>query len=447
MKTNPNPEFRKQSPVRESDREAEEDNRQRKGVMKKAEDDMVKFSGHERFLKDLWNSRLTDSTFANVRIIPSDKNTALFAHSAALTLASDYLKQLLLAAEPDEDGIYQICLPDFATEAVKALLRLIYTGRTVGDIGNVMVVGNVIGLAMEADEEEREAGASDDAAECLQSPESEVPSPMHDESSPNGEQEEEDINEDSVTKDDFALTVKLEENLSRAKFQDGKKRRRKSSTSVAMLASAAASTVNTAAQPPPKGKRVLMADLDRSQLTCGVCGKEFQVMYKLKLHKLIHSSSPPFVCALCGKGFNNKYKMRVHEKNHGNASNASSKAGVGKNAADDNDENLPVEPKRKADSNSCKFCSAPEFKTKAALNAHLGAAHPNFRRFLCSMCGKGFKGQKGLDHHTNFVCGRGAGSGSEKAYPCTECHAKFGSPRDVRRHMATHGPRQGSIRI
>ena len=43
------------------------------------------------------------------------------------------------------------------------------------------------------------------------------------------------------------------------------------------------------------------------------------------------------------------------------------------------------------------------------------------------------------DHHTNFVCGRGDG---DKAYPCPECPAKLGSPRDVRRHMATHGPRQ-----
>ena len=418
--------------------------------MKKAEADVVKFSDHDKFLKDLWNSRLADSTFANVRVIPSDKNAALFAHSAALALASDYLRQLLLAAEPDEDGIYQICLPDLDTEAVKALLRLIYTGRTVSNT-DVMLVGNVFGLAMEADE--KEAAATDDAAECLQSPESEAPSPLRDESSPNGEQEEEeeDMNEESETRDDFALTVKLEENLSRAKFQDGKKRRRKSSTSaaavIASAAAAAASTASTAVQPPPKSKRVLMADLDRSQLTCGVCGKEFQVMYKLKLHQLIHSSSPPYVCHVCGKGFNNKYKMRVHEKNHGNAANASGKAGLEKNAAEDNDENLPVAPKRKAESNSCKFCSAPGFKTKAALNAHLGAAHPNFRRFLCSMCGKGFKGQKGLDHHTNFVCGRGAGSGSEKAYPCTECPAKFGSPRDVRRHMATHGPRQGGIHL
>jgi hypothetical protein len=43
----------------------------------------------------------------------------------------------------------------------------------------------------------------------------------------------------------------------------------------------------------------------------------------------------------------------------------------------------------------------------------------------------------GLDHHKSFVCER-----NEKAYPCSVCSAKFCSPRDVKRHLATHGPKQ-----
>ena len=354
-----------------------------------AEEGTIRFSEHTKFVTGLWSSRLVDNTFANVRIIPSDTKVTMFAHSSALALASPFLRHLLVAVDPDEDGIYQIFLPDLDIASVKALLKLIYTGSTVGDLDReVQEMGKVIGLAIDAEE----MGAS----KSPESPEaSTVPSPMRDDDSAN--EEEEEITEESEMKDDFALTVKLEENLSKAKFQDSKKRRRKSSTSAAVIASAAAvSSANAAEKPPPKGKRVLMADLDRSQLTCDVCGKEFQVMYKLKLHKLIHSSSPPFVCSLCGKGFNNKYKMRVHEKHHANLVNASGKAGVAKDKAESNDDVYPGVSKRKAGSNACKFCSAPEFKTKSALNAHLGAAHPNFRRFLCSMCGKGFKGQKGL---------------------------------------------------
>ena len=361
-----------------------------------AEEDTIRFTDHAKFVTGLWSSRLVDSTFANVRIIPSDTKVTLFAHSSALALASQYLRHLLAAVDPDEDGIYQIFLPDFAPDAVKALLKLIYTGSTVcATDTKAQEMGKVIGLAIDAEER----GAS----KSLESPEaSTVPSPMRDDVSANEVEEEEgeaeEMTEESEMKDDFALTVKLEENLSKAKFQDSKKRRRKSSTSAAVIASSSTKATAEKLQPPPKGKRVLMADLDRSQLTCDVCGKEFQVMYKLKLHKLIHSSSPPFVCSLCGKGFNNKYKMRVHEKNHASGAGASGgKAGAAaKDKAENNDDVDPGGAKRKAGSNTCKFCSAPEFKTKSALNAHLGTAHPNFRRFLCSMCGKGFKGQKGL---------------------------------------------------
>jgi len=65
---------------------------------------------------------------------------------------------------------------------------------------------------------------------------------------------------------------------------------------------------------PTRKKRIFMANLDPAELTCDICNKTFPALYKLKIHKLIHSSSFPFMCMKCGKGFNNKYKMHVHEK-------------------------------------------------------------------------------------------------------------------------------------
>jgi hypothetical protein len=38
----------------------------------------------------------------------------------------------------------------------------------------------------------------------------------------------------------------------------------------------------------PKKKRLFMADLDESQLTCDVCYKIFTKLYRLKNHQLIH---------------------------------------------------------------------------------------------------------------------------------------------------------------
>ena len=65
-----------------------------------------------------------------------------------------------------------------------------------------------------------------------------------------------------------------------------------------------------------KLKRIFSANLSVDDLTCNVCQRSFSAMYKLRIHSLIHSATPPFVCSFCGRGFNNKYKMRGHEKRH-----------------------------------------------------------------------------------------------------------------------------------
>ena len=36
--------------------------------------------------------------------------------------------------------------------------------------------------------------------------------------------------------------------------------------------------------------------------TCQTCRKKFGAIYKLKMHSLIHSTSPPFVCSFCQRG-------------------------------------------------------------------------------------------------------------------------------------------------
>ena len=71
-------------------------------------------------------------------------------------------------------------------------------------------------------------------------------------------------------------------------------------------------------KPKPKvvKRRVFTVNLTNEDLTCSVCNRTFSAMYKLRIHKLIHSKTPPFVCSHCGRGFNNKYKMRGHERRH-----------------------------------------------------------------------------------------------------------------------------------
>ena len=55
-----------------------------------------------------------------------------------------------------------------------------------------------------------------------------------------------------------------------------------------------------------KKKRIFSANLSQKDLTCNVCQRIFAKPYKLRIHSLIHSATPPFVCSFCGRGFNNK---------------------------------------------------------------------------------------------------------------------------------------------
>jgi len=133
-------------------------------------------------------------------------------------------------------------------------------------------------------------------------------------------------------------------------------------------------------------KRLIVSQMDPSDLTCKDCNKVFSKPYKLKLHMLIHSKTFPFSCGICGKGFNNKYKMRGHEK-----------------GCENRDPNVPAPPKAPQTGVAAKCCPVCGEETgeggKASLDHHLRLCHPGFKKFLCSSCGEGFKGKKALATH------------------------------------------------
>ena len=83
------------------------------------------------------------------------------------------------------------------------------------------------------------------------------------------------------------------------------------------------------------------------------------------------------------------------------------------------------------DRHVCDECQCV-FQTKSSYQFHLAQKHPEYRGFLCSTCGKAFRGQKGLSHHNTYTCPQPASQ-----FPCLapNCSAKFNSPRDVRRHV------------
>ena len=175
-------------------------------------------------------------------------------------------------------------------------------------------------------------------------------------------------------------------------------------------------------------RRVFTANLSSSDLTCSVCNRTFSAMYKLRIHRFIHSKTPPFVCSQCGRGFNNKYKMRGHEKRHCSSADADHKSEV-----------KPGWPysERLEKRISCEKCHAL-FDTKKARREHIQAAHPFAA--TCSLCQKSFRGLKGLkSHQQNVDCQKSKRPKAEKTsnFKCDKCPVICTSRKSLKVHAKT----------
>lgn len=324
-------------------------------------------------------------------------------HKALLALASTFFYHIL-SGSLDSDEIH---FPDFASKTLQSFLTLLYTGQSTQNQSHLLEIetlGRNCGILMERFR---------------------IPNP----NPPQQQQQQQ------PPPHHHALTVKLEENLTKSKARNRE--------------------IETREQFKKKKKRVLTSELDPSDLKCRVCGKEFPVLYKLKMHSLIHSDTFPFRCRTCDKGFNNKYKMRNHEKkNHQISERKRSppRNDAGHNnhdVVDDDDDHFAHDIRDDDDDDlenglvsnpealgkTCEEC-AIEFPTKGAYQEHMSLRHPDFKTFLCSTCGKGLKSQKGLDHHVNLVCTK-----VKKVHACQLCPMACPTLSELRKHQLSHGPK------
>ena len=99
--------------------------------------------------------------------------------------------------------------------------------------------------------------------------------------------EENNDTNDPKNDEKIELTVKLEENLNKSRAEQQIKSEKLIKVKKKKIF-----------KKSERKKRILMSDLDPNELTCHECGKEFQLLYKLKLHQLIHSKEFPFHCSL-----------------------------------------------------------------------------------------------------------------------------------------------------
>ena len=147
------------------------------------------------------------------------------------------------------------------------------------------------------------------------------------------------------------------------------------------------------------------------------------------------------MCSICAKGFNNKYKMRVHERNHQERDMIPPiHPDPAKNKENDVDDfqpgiagQTPVKAKGRARM-ICDECDAV-FPSKIAYRRHLDDQHPDLRPFKCLQCGKGFRRQKGLTHHKNYVCSNKQARNNE-APSCIQCSITFPNAKEAKRHAA-----------
>ena len=199
-------------------------------------------------------------------------------------------------------------------------------------------------------------------------------------------------------------------------------------------------------------KRVLMANLDPHELTCEVCNKSFPAIYKLKIHKLTHSDSFPFMCANCGKGFNNKYKMHAHEKKLSckdpmsnplsptKAQPAPKPAKILPCDFCDLTFSLVRELKRHIQSVHrakppivCIHCSTV-CRSQKTLITHLKAVHNDFEnglKFSCAVCGKRFLKLSSLEDHQ-------VRHESVRHFACMYCPKRCAIKQDLDRHLRSH---------
>ena len=195
-----------------------------------------------------------------------------------------------------------------------------------------------------------------------------------------------------------------------------------------------------------------MANLDPHELTCEVCNKSFPAIYKLKIHKLTHSDSFPFMCANCGKGFNNKYKMHAHEKKLSCKDPMSNPLSPTKaQPAPKPVKILPCdfcdltfslvrELKRHIQSVHrakppivCIHCSTV-CRSQKTLITHLKAVHNDFEnglKFSCAVCGKRFLKLSSLEDHQ-------VRHESVRHFACMYCPKRCAIKQDLDRHLRSH---------
>ncbi|XP_077113914.1 uncharacterized protein LOC143769289 [Ranitomeya variabilis] len=138
----------------------------------------------------------------------------------------------------------------------------------------------------------------------------------------------------------------------------------------------------------------------KKTLSCSECGKCFDRISKLIIHKKSHTGEKPYSCEECGKCFREKSDLFCHQRIH-----------------------TGVKPY------SCLECGKC-FNKKANFVRHQWV-HTGLKPFSCSECGTLFTAKSSLLEHQNIHTGA-------KPYSCPECGKCYSSKSILVKHQRIH---------
>ncbi|XP_054167418.1 zinc finger protein 425-like [Oppia nitens] len=167
------------------------------------------------------------------------------------------------------------------------------------------------------------------------------------------------------------------------------------------------------------------------------CGKEFKTRNRFQEHMSVHSQHKwPNTCHICHKKFKFNNLLRRHMKTH----NRKKYLFISDDGNDDQqlDQSLLKLLKQNNfdDKQQRYLCPFPgcdhKYSVKIAMKNHFYENHykPDYRPFVCELCGQGFKRNYMLKEHMNVH-----DVNRQKTYQCSECDKSFYKSYALKEHM------------